>query len=583
MKRKILLIFTILIIISVTTTGIISLHLTRQNYIDELSTHMLNYGKLIALNLEGSEAPDFQGLARSYAEKIDGRVTFIDEGGVVVGDSDASLDRLDNHGDRPEILDAYEGEVGTAIRYSDTLKSDLYYVAYPTAVDGGSIIIRISKSMSDIEGYLGKLLKNYVFALLVGTAFALFFGLRLEKIIIKPINEMISRTREISAGRFGEQVYTDNTPEMRHLAENFNEMSAELSLRIEEIKSSNSSLRATLDSMVNGIIAVDKQRQVLFMNPVAEKIFHLKGREVKGKKLAEIFRNSEVLELIEDYFTPHQEQLLEKEIEYGNRYFVITINPITGHRENLDKYGVVISIQDITELKKLENMRKDFVANVSHELKTPLTSIRGFIETLKSGNITDKETEERFLSIVEIESIRLTDLIEDLLLLSDIEKHGLVDSEKIMVKSTIADVYEIMDIKARDHGIALSLIDEIPEEASILGNNTWFKQVLINLLDNGIKYNKDQGSLTLEARVVKDQIRIIIEDTGIGIPEEHFDRLFERFYRVDRSRSKEVGGTGLGLAIVKHVLRNLGGTIDLKSEVNVGTTFLITIPLNTAT
>ncbi len=239
----------------------------------------------------------------------------------------------------------------------------------------------------------------------------------------------------------------------------------------------------------------------------------------------------------------------------------------------------MILIQDITEIKKLENMRKDFVANVSHELRTPLTSIRGFVETLQSGNIEDETTREKFLDIIGMETTRLNNLIEDILILSDIENTNNVHIEKVEVLKSLYEVIDMMSMKIKNANIDISTNINIDKDLIIDGNVTWFKQILINLIDNAIKYNKENGKMIIEAYQEKEKIYMIIEDTGIGIKEEYLDRLFERFYRVDKSRSKMVGGTGLGLAIVKHALINLNGSIEVESKEKIGTKFIVKIPI----
>lgn len=579
MKRKILLIFTVLILISVIITGIISLKFSRDEYMNELENSMISFAELIALDLENESDFDFSMEASNFSRAIDSRVTFIDQQGNVIGDSDIDISKLDNHATRPEVITAYQGEIGTNKRYSDTLKIDLYYLAYPFDYQNQKLIIRIAKPMYEIERFSEDLIKNYIIALIVGTLIALIFGLKFENYIVGPINELITATKRIAKGNFGEKIYVDSNDEIRDLAKQFNIMSEELEHKINEIKAVNLKLQSTLDSMVNGVVAVDGDKQILFINPRAEEIFKMSEGMSIGKKLIEVFKNHEVYELIEEYFSNISSIHIDKEIFYNNHDYLVSINPMHLGIEPSKKSGAVILIQDISEIKRLENMRQDFVANVSHELKTPLTSIRGFIETIRSGNIKDESTRDRFLEIIDIESSRLNHLIDDILLLSEIEKVKLNRSDEILIKESIDDVIQMMNVTAIDAGVELICKNEISDEMVIAGHTSWFKQLLINLIDNGIKYNKNNGKLILEAKHDNESLLLTIEDTGVGILEEHRDRIFERFYRVDKSRSKQVGGTGLGLAIVKHVIKDLRGTIRLESTYGKGTKFLIEIPI----
>jgi len=579
MKKKILVIFTILFLVGVIITGILSINYSKTEYKKNLEFHMIDYAELIAGSIESNNNYDFKNESSKVAKLIESRVTFIDKNGVVIGDSDADIEKLDNHKERPEVVEAYSGEVGTAVRYSDTLGINLLYVAYPLEYNGETLIIRIAKPILELEIFNKKLLYNYVIATIVGIIFALIIGIRFSNYLVNPLSELISATKRISKGDFTEKIYMNSDDEFRILADNFNYMSSELEIKINEINTINSRLTATLDSMINGIIAVSNEKRILFINPEAEKIFHISENESVGRKLIEIFRNHEIYSAIENYFENKLSKNISKEIIFEDRYYTININPIYKNETTNEKIGAVILIQDITDMKKLENMRKDFVANVSHELRTPLTSIKGFVETLRLGKIKDEITKDKFLGIIETETERLNDLIEDILILSDIEKSDNVALGKVEVLKSIYEVIDMMSMKIKNANIDIGININIDEKLTINGNVSWFKQILINLIDNAIKYNKENGKIILEAYRENKKIYIIIEDTGIGIKEEYLDRLFERFYRVDKSRSKIVGGTGLGLAIVKHALINLNGSIEVESKEMIGTKFIINIPI----
>jgi two-component system phosphate regulon sensor histidine kinase PhoR len=578
MKNKILINFTILFLIGVVIIGMISINYSENEYENNLQKSMIDYAKMIANNMESNDSFDFQMDSIKISKLVESRITFIDKDGIVIGDSDADIATLDNHKDRLEIIEAFNGKIGTIIRHSDTLGIDFLYIAYPIQYNGEILVIRVSKPMHELEMFSNNLFNNYMIASIVGIFFALIIGLRFSNYLISPLNELINGTKRISKGNFSEKIYINSNDEFRVLADNFNYMSNEIEMRINETNTINSRLTATLDSMINGIIAISNEKKILFINPEAQKIFHIKENKSMDKKIIEIFRNYELYSVIENYFENKISGYITKEILFEEKYYAININSIYKSEKVTEKIGIIILIQDITEIKKLENMRKDFVANVSHELRTPLTSIKGFIETLRFGNVKDEITRDKFLGIIEIETIRLNNLIEDILVLSDIEKTINVEIEKVEVLKALNEVIDMMLIKIENTNIEINTNINIDTELYINGNVNWFKQIIINLIDNAIKYNKENGKIIIEAYQENKKIYIIIEDTGIGINEKHLDRLFERFYRVDKSRSKTVGGTGLGLAIVKHALMNLNGSIDVESKEKIGTKFTIQIP-----
>ena len=578
MKNKILINFTVLFLIGVVIIGIISINYSENEYKNNLQEAMIDYAKMIVNNIESNDSFDFKKDAIKISKLIESRITFIDKNGIVIGDSDANIDTLDNHQDRLEIIEAFNGKIGITIRHSDTLGVNLLYVAYPIQYNEEILVIRVSKPMTEIEIFSNSLLNNYMIASIIGMFFVLIIGLRFSNYLISPLNELIKGTKRISKGNFSEKIYIDSNDEFRTLADNFNYMSNELAIKINEINTINSRLTATLDSMINGIIAISNEKKILFINPEAQKIFHIEENKSIDKKIIEIFRNYEIYSVIENYFENKINGDTTKEILFEKKYYTININSIYKSKFYTEKIGIIVLIQDITEIKKLENMRKDFVANVSHELRTPLTSIKGFIETLRFGNVKDETTRDKFLGIIEIETIRLNNLIEDILVLSDIEKIINVEIEKVEVLKSLNEVIDMMLIKIENTDIEINTNINIDTELCIDGNVNWFKQIIINLIDNAIKYNKENGKIIIEAYQEHKKIYITIEDTGIGINEKHLDRLFERFYRVDKSRSKIVGGTGLGLAIVKHALMNLNGSINVESKEKIGTKFTIQIP-----
>ncbi|MBS4535397.1 PAS domain-containing protein [Clostridium sp. D2Q-14] len=583
MKKQIFIIFSILILIGVITTGALSLSLVRINYINSVEEQLKSNSRLISQVLKSQKIQDedLNEFTRIYAKEIGARISFIDDNGEVVGDSDIDIDLLENHKDRPEISEALDNRVGVSQRYSKSLDTNMYYVAIPIDdIDSSLSVIRLSVPLKDIFGYTKNLLVNVLISALAGLFIAMILAIRYINRVTYPIEELTRATNSITHGNYGEKVYFKSDDELGLLAENFNVMSVKLRENISELNNSNTNFKAILKSMINGVIALDNNKKIMFINPTAEKMFKIKEEKVKGKYILEVIRNNKLDQDIENLLINHIEGSTEIEINYPEtKYMRIYTNSIRLADNPNRKIGILIIIQDITEMRKLERMRKDFVANVSHELKTPLTSIKGFIETLKSGAADQKELRDKFLNIIDIESSRLNSLIEDLLILSDIENNSkTIKHESINVNYTIDEVIEFLSELAKKKNI--KIINETKEKLPcVYGNRGWFKQMIINLIDNAIKYTPNGGRVNIKVYTVNNDLIMKIKDTGIGIDDEHIDRLFERFYRVDKARSKAVEGTGLGLAIVKHIVITFDGDIKVRSKINEGTEFEIKIPI----
>ncbi|MEA1975954.1 MAG: HAMP domain-containing protein, partial [Bacillota bacterium] len=314
MKNKILINFTILFLIGVVIIGVISINYSENEYKNNLQQSMIDYAKMIANNIESNDSFNFQNDSIKISKLIESRITFIDKNGIVIGDSDADIATLDNHKDRFEIIEAFNGKIGTSIRHSDTLGIDFLYIAYPIQYNGDILVIRVSKPIHELEIVSNNLFNNYMIASIIGIFFALMIGLRFSNYLISPLNELINGTKRISKGNFSEKIYINSNDEYRVLADSFNYMSNELEIKINEINTINSRLTATLDSMINGIIAISNEKKILFINPEAQKMFHIKENKSMDKKIIEIFRNYEIYSVIENYFENKISGYITKEI-----------------------------------------------------------------------------------------------------------------------------------------------------------------------------------------------------------------------------------------------------------------------------
>ncbi len=347
------------------------------------------------------------------------------------------------------------------------------------------------------------------------------------------------------------------------------------SLKISELERRSSLTRAILESMVEGVIAIDKDARILSINPSIEKIFGISKDESEGRIFLEAIRNNDISEIIDNVlkkgeFASHQLSLLwpvQKDLK-------INATPIF---EKGLPIGCLLVIYDITQIRKLETMRSDFIANVSHELKTPLTSIKGFVETLLEGALEDKENGRHFLKIIQDHVNRLDSLVNDLLDLSYLEsKEAFLKKEDIKLKVLVDDVLAGFTPQVKKK--AVEAINELSSDIKIKADKDKINQVFTNLIDNAIKFNRQKGSVKIYSQDVNNKVKIIVEDSGSGIPAKDLPRIFERFYRVDKARSRELGGTGLGLSIVKHIVELHKGDVGVESTEGLGSKFWFSLP-----
>lgn len=583
-KRKFILVFVLLVSLGVVISGILSIGLLRSNYEENVKENLIENATILKHFVEAENDLDmvYKFLHNLDNEtmnnRLDTRITLIDSEGVVLVDTAISESGLDNHATRPEVVVAYRGEIGVSKRYSDSVDKEMYYVAMPVDSDSFAVI-RLSIPLRTLTDYTDRIVGNILIAATAGVLLATLLGIRFLNMFTGPLVALTDATENIAMGNYGEQVYVSSDDEIGQLAKAFNIMSMELDKRIIELKESNNNNYAILKSMINGVIAIDNEYKIMFINKAAQEMFHIREKDMKGRDVIEAFKDHELNNLFDGEFDVYGNIQNEIETEQGqHRVYRIFSNVIRDRDYKQYNMGLLLSFVDITQMRQLENMRKEFVANVSHELKTPLTSIQGFIETLKEGAADQKEIRDKFIDIIDIEANRLKHLIDDILVLSDIEKSkGDHHVTEVTPYEIIDEISEMMGQIAKKKKIDVSY-HMAKDMAPIMANKVWMKQMLINLIDNGIKYTPEGGEVKVQFSDVIDHYLITVKDNGIGIAPEHLERLFERFYRVDKARSKKEGGTGLGLAIVKHIVLSMDGDIKVFSEVDKGTEFSIRIP-----
>ncbi|OOM13633.1 ATP-binding protein [Clostridium saccharobutylicum] len=490
------------------------------------------------------------------------RLTLIDNDGNVLYDNEEKS--TENHKDRSEIKEAMENGEGYATRYSDTIKVKLMY--YATRLDN-NLIIRSAVPIKTITVLQKENIKSYLLILFIVILFSIFLSLRLVRKIIEPVKELESITFKMANGDYKIRANVKTNDELGSLGSSFNNMAEQLQIKIYEVIEKQNKIESILNSMDSGVVAVDNNNNVISINPCAELILGIK-KNIIGQCLSDYITDYDISSFIAEEDENDKEIKILHPIE---RDLKIKKSEMINGRENI---GKVITFQDITDMKRVELMRSQFVANVSHELKTPLTSIKGFAETLRFVN--DNETREKFLDIIDKEAERLTRLINDILILSNIESNLVADVEEFLPGAVIDDVLNIMKKTAASKDITLEFEDSNSE--LILGDRDKFYQLGLNIIENAIKYSKDnKGKVKILSYSSSDgYYHLNVTDNGIGIPQEDVPRIFERFYRVDKSRKK--GGTGLGLAIVKHIVKTFNGDIRVESELREGTTFKVKIP-----
>lgn len=562
MKKKILITVIIAILFALIVISSSFIAIVNYRYIDSSKETLKFYNDLIKYS-DLSKIENLKELVKADEEAKQVRITYILPDGTVVYDTNVDKSTLENHNNREEVKEAEEKGEGSAVRYSTTLKKTLVY--YATKLNDGSII-RTSIAIENTKVFKDGLLKYYLIILAIVISISIIISLKLIRVILEPVREMEFITSRIARGELNRRVKILSNDELGTLGKTFNNMADQLQGKINEVLDKQNRLEAILQSMDSGVIAVDRKHNVIMMNHYSKKIFGIK-KDIIGEPLMDHIRDFE-LDLL---FEKKDVRVHEIKIIWPKESIlrIRTADIING----LDYIGTVAVLQDITDIRRLENIRSQFVANVSHELKTPLTSIKGFAETLKY--VKDDENRERFLNIINDEAERLTRLINDILTLSNIEQKADVFKEEFFPNDVIDDVFILMNNLIEDKKIKLEF--ENNNTKYLYGSRDGFKQMLINLIENAIKYSEEGDKVTFRSYNLDSKLVIEVEDTGCGIPESEIPRIFERFYRVDKARSRAKGGTGLGLAIVKHIVKNFNGDITVNSVLGKGSNFIVKI------
>ena len=562
-KRLMLSVFEALVFVLGFLTTVFYTIVTYES--EESAKEQLNvYAYLVSEQLHNIDQASFSNVVDKM-KNLNIRITIINSNGTAQFDSLGDVEKLINYNNKDEVIMAKSKGEGTVTRYSD--REETYVIYYAVAIEDG-IVVRVSTPVKATHKLNDTYIVWYGSAIIIMIFISLWIANKLSYIIVKPIRDLDVITSMITNGNLSRRIKITTNDELGKLALNFNHMADRLESSLHEVSEKQNRLSAILQSMESGVIAIDNSHNIIMINNYAKKIFNIK-EDVVGNPVENICKEVN----LKFIFSMRDRDIKEFKLSAPTIKFlrVRTADIIVHNHQHI---GAVAVIQDISDLKKLENMRTEFVANVSHELKTPLTSIRGFAETLKE--VDDDETKKKFLTIINEEAERLTTLISDILLLSQIEHKQEFKKEVFNVNKAIEDVFYLMKNTGEQKQVHVSIVgDEIP---NILGDKDKFKQMLINLVDNAIKYSEAFDTVVITKIIYDTYFKVIVEDSGMGIAKEYIPRLFERFYRVDKARSRAKGGTGLGLAIVKHIIIGFNGSIDVESTLGVGTKFIITIP-----
>ncbi|MBP7055276.1 MAG: PAS domain S-box protein [Candidatus Omnitrophica bacterium] len=551
-----------------------------RNIKDSLITqaHLME-NQITSVTLKKEDPASLDILAKKLGAKTQCRITVIDRKGAVLADSGKSKEEIllmENHINRQEVRSALAGDIGIDIRYSPTLKIDMLYVALAIK-DEGKIdgILRLALPLEIVQKTLFAIRKTVAIGLIFAVALAFLLGSIVAANTIRPINRMIQISRRFAEGDFTRRIIQSPEDEIGELAETLNKMAQDIEDKIKEIQTQHQKLTAIFNSMVEGVIVLDRNAHIVSVNHTIEKIFNITKKDVQGKPFLEAVRNNDIADVVTSVLGKGQGRSAELELVYPvRRIFEVSATPIF---DNNNVTGSLVVIHDITQIRRLETMRSDFIANVSHELKTPLTSIKGFIETLLEGAMDDKENNRNFLAIIQDHAERLDTLVSDLLSLSHLESKEIsLEKEAVNLNRLVERV--ALGFESQLRGKAIEIKNELEGELFVKADKHRLEQVFTNLIDNGIKFNKNKGSIKIYCHDSKDKVKIFVEDSGIGIPAKDIPRIFERFYRVDKARSRELGGTGLGLSIVKHIVELHGGSVGVESVENSGSKFWLTLP-----
>lgn len=581
MVWQLFLVFGLLVVLPLGVLGLIGGAWMRHTGLQAVEQRLRGNAALLEELVRGQKLQQLQQRLASLHEEFGARITLVAADGRVLSESDRDdLESMDNHGQRPEIVLARAARIGVATRYSVTTKKDMMYVARRVSDPESPVaFVRVALPLAEIEEHVSQLQWLVWSTAGITAALALILAWWLARRVAQPVQELRQGAAAVAGGDYGHKVYIDRQDELGALAEAFNRMSERLASQFTQLDHDRQQLRAVLGSMVEGVIAVDAAQTVLFANDRAGDLLEFGVSQAVGRKLWEVVRYRPVHDLVERILSAPDAP--NQNLDWtapGPRSFTVHAAPLPGQPVR----GAVLVLHDVTEMRRLERVRQEFVANVSHELKTPLSVIVACAETLQNGAMDDVENRGKFLERIATQSQRLLTLIVDMIDLARIESGSEeFKRDEVAIEAAVNACIERHQERARSKNQRLEAVP--PAQAPPGGVTAWtdedaLRQILDNLVDNAIKYTPAEGLIQLHWWAENHQAVVEVRDTGIGIPEHELPRVFERFYRVDKARSREMGGTGLGLSIVKHLVQAMAGNVRVASQLGQGTSFTVFLP-----
>jgi two-component system phosphate regulon sensor histidine kinase PhoR len=580
-RGKLFVISLGLIALAALTSGVLLETVMRNLLAQQVTEELERLGSITAEAVElapGSMSlGSHQGLVRKLGSAGRARVTVIDANGTVLADSslsDSELAKVENHGTRPEVMHAKQDGRGVSSRYSTTVRAQMMYLAVPFQRPDGVGVVRVAMSLAYVDALISQMRWLITGAVLLGLAVAAMMGGLASYFASRSLMRLVTRARALASGAGGERLSVEPGDELGGLAGSFNHMADELDRTMRTLSGERDRMQAILESLTDAVLAIDGKLQVGEINRSAMSLLGI-SRVPAGTPLIEVIRVPSLLEIVEKAKageTAHAEFTWQGP---PRRTLLATAAP-EGSRKQC-----VLVLRDVTELRKLETMRRDFVANVSHELRTPVSIISANVETLAGGALSDPVRSREFLGAVQRNAERLSRLVNELLDLSRIEAGSYeVELKPMTAEGPVGAVLDLLETRAIERGLTLEI--QVEDDLEFIADARSLEHVLVNLVDNAIKYTPRGGTIGLEARRSGAEAIFEVWDTGPGVPESHRARLFERFYRVDPGRSRDMGGTGLGLSIVKHLVEAMHGTVNMRPREGGGSVFWVSLPATPA-
>lgn len=580
---RIFVTYMLIILITSILIGYFSTEMFKYILLIDAKNKMVSNINLIKSNVESDNTNiNFQELSKKYSEDIKANVVFLNSSGTILGEPVAGINKNKDFKNSTEIIDANNSTYGYTLIDDKSSDGNVFSMASKVKMNGFNGYIYVSEPLRSVK----EMNRNLIIFSFFGVIFVLISSFILKKLferdILRPIEYITLNSQSTGKDNIKDRVLVDSNDVIGIMSEEYNSMLDRIESTINDLEESKKSIESGFQNISIGVIQVDTELRIVFVNPFMLSLFKSKFNEleIRDKKLIELIRDSKIIKSIKQCIDEKISDEFETGIGEDEEQTVrVCIEPIISDREDANVLGSFITIYDVTKIRKLEQMGYDYISNATHELKTPLTSIKGFVETLKDGAIDDKEVSHKFLGIIEQECERLSNLISDILQLSEIQNtEEETNTEPCHMQDIVAEVGVFLkkQAQARDIKLIKNIDENIPV---VMLNKNRIKQMIINIVDNAIKYTHAGGKVEMKCYAKDNQVVLSVKDDGIGIPKEALSRLFERFYRVDKGRSRSQGGTGLGLSIVKNIVDLYNGTIEVFSEVGKGTEFVIKLPI----